>query len=451
MRVVDAALIFLALGIPSLVYGREWAQREWAAATIAAVLFVLVGQSLRLYDRWRGDRLKREIVQIWWGWFVVLPTLLFLGFLSKSTADFSRFVTSTWFLLAPVLITLWRVCLRLALRSVRARGYNTRVTAIVGMTELGERLAKQIKEVSWLGMKLCGFYDDRDTERCYDMDDALGRRIGNLNDVVQAARAGEVGLVYIALPLRAEPRVIELLQKLADTTASVYMAADFFAFNLLHARWGSVGDMPVVSIHETPFYGVDGWLKQLEDFILGVLILVLIALPMLLIAIGIKLTSCGPVFFRQRRYGLDGEVIDVLKFRTMTVSEDGPDIRQATKNDERVTPFGAWLRRKSLDELPQFFNVLTGKMSIVGPRPHAVAHNEIYRKKIQGYMLRHKVKPGITGWAQINGWRGETDTLEKMEKRVEHDLTYIRNWSLLWDIQIIAMTVFGSRARENAY
>jgi putative colanic acid biosynthesis UDP-glucose lipid carrier transferase len=231
----------------------------------------------------------------------------------------------------------------------------------------------------------------------------------------------------------------------------VYLAADFFAFDLLRARWGTLGDVPTVSLHETPFYGVDGWLKRLEDIVLGTLILMIVAIPMLIIGISIRLTSKGPALFRQRRYGLNGEVIDVLKFRSMTVAEDGPEIKQATAGDARVTKLGAFLRRTNLDELPQFLNVIEGTMSIVGPRPHAIAHNELYRKKIQGYMLRHKVKPGISGWAQVNGWRGETDTLEKMEKRVEHDLDYIRNWSLLWDLQIIFMTVFGSGARRNAY
>jgi putative colanic acid biosynthesis UDP-glucose lipid carrier transferase len=206
-----------------------------------------------------------------------------------------------------------------------------------------------------------------------------------------------------------------------------------------------------MSLHETPFYGVDGWLKRLEDIVVGSLILLIIAIPMLIIALCVKLTSPGPALFRQRRYGLNGEVIDVLKFRSMSVTEDGAEIKQATKDDPRITRFGAFLRRTNLDELPQFLNVMAGSMSIVGPRPHAVAHNELYRKKVRGYMLRHKVKPGITGWAQVNGWRGETDTLEKMEKRVEHDLDYIRNWSLLWDLQIIFMTVFGSGARKNAY
>jgi putative colanic acid biosynthesis UDP-glucose lipid carrier transferase len=231
----------------------------------------------------------------------------------------------------------------------------------------------------------------------------------------------------------------------------VYLAADFFVFDLLHARWVTLGGVPTMSLHETPFYGVDGWLKRLEDIVVGSLILLIIAIPMLIIALCVKLTSPGPALFRQRRYGLNGEVIDVLKFRSMSVTEDGAEIKQATKDDPRITRFGAFLRRTNLDELPQFLNVMAGSMSIVGPRPHAVAHNELYRKKVRGYMLRHKVKPGITGWAQVNGWRGETDTLEKMEKRVEHDLDYIRNWSLLWDLQIIFMTVFGSGARKNAY
>ena len=238
---------------------------------------------------------------------------------------------------------------------------------------------------------------------------------------------------------------------MSDTTASVYLAADFFVFDLLHARWTTLGHVPTMSLYETPFYGVDGWLKRLEDIVVGTAILMVIAIPMLIIGIAVRLTSPGPALFRQRRYGLNGEVINVLKFRSMSVMEDGQDIKQATKDDVRVTKFGAFLRRTNLDELPQFFNVIGGSMSIVGPRPHAVAHNELYRTKVRGYMLRHKVKPGITGWAQINGWRGETDTIDKMAKRVEYDLDYIRNWSLFWDIQIIFMTVFGAGTRRNAY
>ena len=452
VRLIDFALVYGALWLPIYARGETWDGRSWTAATIAATSFMLIGQSLRLYRSARGARLKPQLVRVWTAWFAgVVPVLLFLLFISKQSEEYSRVTVSSWFILAPILISVWRMTSTLSLRELRARGYNTRAAAIIGMTEIGEQLALQIQAIPSLGLEVYGFYDDRADERCHPIPESLGGYAGSLKDAVDAARRGDVDLIYIAFPLRAEPRINELLRQLSDTTASVYLAADFFAFDLLHARWGSLGDVPTVSLHETPFYGVDGWLKRLEDVTLGTLILTIIAIPMLIIGICVKLTSKGPALFRQRRYGLNGEVIRVLKFRSMTVTEDSGEIRQATENDDRLTPLGAFLRRTNLDELPQFFNVIEGTMSIVGPRPHAVAHNELYRKKIQGYMLRHKVKPGISGWAQVNGWRGETDTLDKMEKRIEYDLDYIRNWSLLWDLQIIFMTVFGSGARRNAY
>jgi putative colanic acid biosynthesis UDP-glucose lipid carrier transferase len=452
VRLVDFALVYGALWLPTYAREGTWDERSWTAATVAAALFMLIGQSLRLYRSARGVRLKPQLVRVWTAWFAgVVPVLLFLLFISKQSEEYSRVTVLSWFVLAPFLISVWRITATLGLRELRARGYNTRGAAIIGLTELGEQIALQIQAMPSLGLEVYGFYDDRAEDRCHPVPESLGGYAGSLKDAVDAARRGEIDLIYIAFPLRAEPRINELLRQLSDTTASVYLAADFFAFDLLHARWGSLGGVPTISLHETPFYGVDGWLKRLEDIILGTLILIIIAIPMLIIGICVRLTSKGPALFRQRRYGLNGEVIRVLKFRSMTVTEDGDEIRQATENDERVTPLGAFLRRTNLDELPQFLNVIEGTMSIVGPRPHAVAHNELYRKKIQGYMLRHKVKPGISGWAQVNGWRGETDTLDKMEERVEHDLDYIRNWSLLWDLQIIFMTVFGSGARRNAY
>jgi putative colanic acid biosynthesis UDP-glucose lipid carrier transferase len=452
MRLVDFVLIYAALWLPTYARGELWDQRSWAAATIAAVLFIAIAQSLRLYEGARGARLTPQLMRGWAVWFFgVVPVLLFLLFISKRSEEYSRIVVSSWFVLAPFFISVWRTMTTFALRELRSRGYNTRAAAIIGMTELAEQLARQMRAVPSLGLEVYGFYDDRDEERRQPIPGSLGMYAGSLTDAVDAARAGEIDLVYIAFPLRAEPRINELLRQLSDTTASVYLAADFFAFDLLHARWATLGDVPTISLHETPFYGVDGWLKRLEDIVLGTLILMIITIPMLIIGTWIKLTSPGPVLFRQRRYGLNGEVIRVLKFRSMTVTEDGAVIKQATEGDARVTKLGAFLRRTNLDELPQFLNVIEGSMSIVGPRPHAVAHNELYRRKIQGYMLRHKVKPGITGWAQVNGWRGETDTLEKMEKRIEHDLDYIRNWSLLWDLQIIFMTVFAPGARRSAY
>jgi putative colanic acid biosynthesis UDP-glucose lipid carrier transferase len=241
--------------------------------------------------------------------------------------------------------------------------------------------------------------------------------------------------------MASQPRIRELLDALKDTTASVYFVPDMFVTDLIQGRTDSVCGLPVISVCETPFRGPAGVLKRISDVVLASLILVLISPIMLAIGIAVKLGSPGPVIFRQRRYGLDGEEIVVYKFRSMTVTEDGGTIVQARKDDARVTRLGAFLRRTSMDELPQFINVLQGRMSIVGPRPHAVAHNEQYRQLIKSYMVRHKVRPGITGWAQVNGFRGETDSLEKMEGRIRYDLDYLRNWSLRLDLYIIFKTV----------
>ena len=296
-----------------------------------------------------------------------------------------------------------------------------------------------------------GLYDARSEERRYKFTEVNIPFAGNLEQLVMDAREGKIDIIYISLPLRAEARIAALLQALADTTATVYLTADFFTYDLLNARWHQIGNVPLVSIYDSPFSGVAGYLKRVEDVVIGSMILALIAIPMLFIAIAIKLTSKGPVFFVQRRFGLNGKPIRVLKFRSMTVCEDGDVIKQATKNDQRITKLGAFMRRTSLDELPQFLQVITGEMSIVGPRPHAVAHNQSYRSLIKGYMLRHKVKPGITGWAQVNGFRGETDTLDKMEQRVRYDLEYITDWHLGWDLKIILLTIFGSAKNRGAY
>jgi putative colanic acid biosynthesis UDP-glucose lipid carrier transferase len=251
--------------------------------------------------------------------------------------------------------------------------------------------------------------------------------------------------------LGSQPRIRRLLDELCDTTASIYFVPDILAFDRIQARLDSIGEIPVVAICETPFYGINRMVKRLSDIVLALAILILTFPLLLATAIGVRLDSPGPVLFKQRRYGLDGREIIVYKFRTMTVLEDGDVIRQVTRGDSRVTDFGAFLRRYSLDELPQFINVLQGRMSVVGPRPHAVAHNEMYRKLIKNYMIRHKVKPGITGLAQVNGLRGETEDLEKMKARIEHDLAYLRHWSLLLDLQIVVQTIGVVLRKQNAY
>jgi putative colanic acid biosynthesis UDP-glucose lipid carrier transferase len=249
----------------------------------------------------------------------------------------------------------------------------------------------------------------------------------------------------------AQPRILNLLDELRDTTSSVYFVPDIFMFDLIQARFDQINGVPVVAVCDTPFFGIRGLLKRLSDILIAGLVLLLISPLMALIAVGVKLGSPGPILFKQRRYGLDGEQISVYKFRSMTVCEDGEKVVQASQNDQRVTSFGRFLRKTSLDELPQFINVLQGSMSVVGPRPHAVAHNELYRKVIKGYMIRHKVKPGITGWAQVNGLRGETDTVEKMNARVQYDLEYLRNWSLMLDMWIFFKTFRVVAGDKNAF
>jgi len=260
---------------------------------------------------------------------------------------------------------------------------------------------------------------------------------GHCRDLADYVRTHGVGRVYIALPLANVPRLTALINALRDTTASVYFVPDAFAFDLIQGRLAEVNGMPVLSVCETPFHGTDAVLKRLMDVALGSCAL-LLALPVIvLLAAAVKLSSPGPVLFRQRRYGLHGEEITVYKFRSMSVCEDGAVVTQATAKDPRITAIGRFIRRTSLDELPQLFNVLEGTMSLVGPRPHAVAHNEKYRRLINGYMIRHKVRPGITGLAQIKGLRGETETVDKMAERVRYDLEYLRNWSPWLDLRIL--------------
>jgi putative colanic acid biosynthesis UDP-glucose lipid carrier transferase len=325
-----------------------------------------------------------------------------------------------------------------------------RRAVIAGTNELGLKLANQFKTHPYMGVSMLGFFDDRSLTRIGPLGD--GPLLGKIIEIPAFARANNIDSIYITLPMASQPRILNLLDELRDTTASIHFVPDIFVADLIQARMDNIGGIPVVAVCETPFYGINGMIKRVSDVVFATVIIALIMPLLLAIAIGVKATSSGPVLFKQRRYGVDGKEILVYKFRSMTVCEDNAThIEQARKNDQRITKFGAFLRKTSLDELPQFFNVLQGRMSVVGPRPHAVAHNELYRKLIKGYMIRHKVKPGITGWAQVSGYRGETDTLEKMQKRIEYDLDYLRNWSLQLDVYIIVRTVLVVLKHDNAY
>ncbi len=450
-RCADALCI--AMGLLISTHGRltTTADRYVIVATVAIIVYYLLAELGQMYRSWRGVSLHREALGTLVCWGFTLTVLLTLGFLTKHTAEFSRISMVTWFAATPALMIAGRIATRTVQRTLLSLGYNARTFAIVGVNELGFQLARNIEESPEMGLSLVGFFDDRPDERSPDIPAHLGRRVGTIPDLVERARAGTVDRIYITFPMRAEDRIRGVLDRLGDATASVYIVPDFFVFQLLHSRWTDILGLPVVSVFDSPLYGIDGLAKRLCDLLLGGGLLLLCALPMAAVAAAIKLTSPGPVFFRQRRYGLDGREIRVWKFRTMTVCEDGPLAVQAVRNDPRVTPVGAVLRRTSLDELPQLFNVLEGSMSLVGPRPHPHALNEEFRTQIGGYMLRHKVKPGITGLAQVNGWRGETDAPEKMRKRIEFDHRYIREWSLWLDAKILLKTVAVVVSGKNAY
>ena len=404
----------------------------------ASVLLGFYSEVFEVYQTWRGSPFHREACRLLVAWLSAVVTMVALLFLAKEAETYSRLALVSWVGISALFLMILHGGWQWLARLLRERGRNTRNCVVLGGNHLGKRIEDAITTQPWLGLNFVGYYDDRPLER---MVQGCRPRLGNLNCLFEDTKSGKVDYVYISLPMSAEKRIRQIVEELADSTVSVFYVPNFFVFNLIQARWFTMQGIPVVSVYDTPFHGTDAVLKRFEDVVLASLILVLVSVPMLLIALGVRLSSTGPVIFKQRRYGFNGEEIEVWKFRSMKVCEDGDKVEQAKKNDSRVTRFGTFLRRTSLDELPQFFNVLQGTMSIVGPRPHAVAHNEYYRKLIPGYMLRHKVKPGITGLAQVNGLRGETDTLDKMERRIRHDIEYIRHWSLWMDLKIIFLTV----------
>lgn len=451
LRLVDAACIGASFWLAHQLTKSLPNEHSLLVAAVSLFAFSISAEMTGLYRSWRGGSADRELLCSTGTWIGAVGLLLLVSHVFRSDGDTPRRVSLSWFLLAPSGIAASRSLLRSILRFFRVQGFNTRTYAVVGINELAFQLVRNIEAMPQLGLRFGGFFDDRPNDRLQDIPEGLGHKLGNLEQLVQLAREGKVQNIYISFPMRAEERIRDYLQKLSDTTASVYVVPDFFVFELLHSRWTEIGGLPTVSVFENPFYGVDGILKRAIDLTLGTAMLCMLALPMACIAILIKLTSKGPVFFRQSRFGLNGQEFKVWKFRTMKVCEDSGDVKQATKSDPRITRLGAILRRTSLDELPQLFNVLNGSMSLVGPRPHANSHNEFYRARIQGYMLRHKVKPGITGLAQVNGWRGETDTLDKMQRRIEFDHRYIREWSPWLDLKILFRTIFTAWSSPNAY
>ena len=401
-----------------------------------------------------NNRPWRIIRSTLFSWFFLVGAILLFTVSTRTIGALYNQVIVTWLWLSPVCQLISVFMLRgFAPLILKLQGPKKSII-IAGVNSQGIAIAENLKNSKYNNTTFLGFFDDRSLERLNSENKGatFAPILGKTSDILPYIKHHKIDGIYISLPMINQPRILRLLDDLKDTTASIYFLPDMFLTDLVQGGIGQLDGIPVITICDTPFNGVSGIIKRLFDISFSLVAILIISPVLILISIAVKISSRGPIIFKQRRYGLDGKQILVYKFRTMTVCEDEANITQASKNDNRITPLGNMLRKTSLDELPQFINVLQGRMSVVGPRPHAVLHNETYRKIIKGYMVRHKVRPGITGWAQINGFRGETDTLDKMQKRIEFDTDYLRNWSIKLDIYIIFKTIsMLLRKQENAY
>ena len=441
-QLIDILIIVGVFYAAHLLREITFSTNEFYLIISTLVIYVLLANLQRLYSLETISYFLVNTKNLIKVWLSVCFLIILAIFASKEAENFSRLIIISWMITVPIVLLLSRWLMALLRMNGRADKINL---AVVGNNAASDNFLNHLQQLKWSWVTLYGLYDFAPNPlRASNQTQAI-------SEMMIAIKAGDINAVYIALPIHNENKLEQLLIDLADTTVSVYIIPDLFVTSIMKSNWSQFAGLPIVNVYTAPFIGLNGLMKRLLDIVLSSLILAVIWPLMLIIALAIKLTSKGPVLFKQRRYGLDGSVIRVWKFRTMSVCEDGPQLAQAQKNDVRVTPLGKYLRKASLDELPQFFNVLQGCLSVVGPRPHANAHNEDYRKRIKGYMLRHKVKPGITGLAQVNGWRGETDTLVKMEKRVEYDLEYIQNWSVGLDLKIVFLTILHGFYDKNAY
>jgi putative colanic acid biosynthesis UDP-glucose lipid carrier transferase len=442
-----AAFLEPFITVLTLGVSMAWAGESMGRASMALCLLVF---ALTFPGRNRfPDSKLGALIDILGSWVSMLAILWLCGYATNSLMFFDFEVMMVWAIVTPVVQWLAVLLGKSIIRHRASQPGSRRRAVVVGCGPLGGKVARALQNDRDQGAEFIGYFDDRNDSRV--LPEARSMRLGGLRDVANYVYAQGVHEVYLTLPLGSQPRLVELMEALQGTTASLYFVPDVFGISIIQGRLQDMNGVPVVGICETPFTGTNELVKRLSDIVLAGCILLLISPILIGLAIGVKLSSPGPIIFKQRRNGLDGEEIIVYKFRSMRTQDNGPVVKQATKGDPRITPFGAFIRKTSLDELPQFINVLQGRMSIVGPRPHAVAHNEEYRRLIKAYMVRHKVRPGITGWAQVNGYRGETETIEKMQARVEYDLEYLRNWSLGLDLQIIIRTIRLVLFDRNAY
>jgi putative colanic acid biosynthesis UDP-glucose lipid carrier transferase len=448
VRLFDPLLAVLAGWLAYRWYLGTWIlpERYLLALIGVAILCFALFPLLRLYAPQRGVTPFEETRRLVNAWLLIAATWFCYLFLSKSGADFSRAWSLYWFGFGAAIHIAFRVAIRLVLRDLRRRGYNQRHIVVIGAGRLGQDIARRLAGAPWSGLSVHAFYDDDPALAGAQVEGVAVR--GTVDAVARDLDAGNVDQVWIALPLRADARIRELLLQLRRHSVEVRLVPDIFSFALLNHSMTEVAGLPVINLAESPLAGMNGAIKGAEDFVLSLLLLVIASPLMLLIALGVKLSSPGPAIYAQQRVTWNGRHFLMRKFRTMPIDTEavtGPV--WSSPGERRATPFGTFLRRSSLDELPQLLNVLQGDMSLVGPRPERPEFVEQFRRQIPGYMQKHLVKAGITGWAQVNDLRGDSD----LTRRIEYDLYYIDNWSLMFDLRILCRTLWHILTSRNAH
>jgi putative colanic acid biosynthesis UDP-glucose lipid carrier transferase len=452
LRLLDVlSVIATSVAAYMLRHGDAEFPLDYQAATIIGVLLTLIiFPRADVYSFWRGKSMRQHARALATGWIAVGGILSMIAFATKTSEAFSRVWLILWMLGEFGTLLTMRLVMSQIASFIRKKGWDQSRILIIGEGSLGRKVAQRLAESPWLGVDVIAVIDLRTGKSDPRVPGANGfTDFSYLRRFVDEKHIDEV---WIAAPLRSERRIRSILHTLRDSMVSLRFVPAMFGAHVLRQKVNIVAGLPVMDLFPSPMVGINRILKAIEDRVLALVMLVLTAPLLMLVAIGVKLSSPGPIIFRQQRHGWDGQPFTLYKFRTMVVHSETDDcVTQACRNDPRVTRFGAFLRRTSLDELPQLINVLQGDMSLVGPRPHAVSHNEYYKNLIEPYRGRARVKPGITGWAQVNGFRGATNALEKMVKRVEYDIYYIENWSLWFDLKIMLLTLVKGFYHENAY
>lgn len=451
MRLADAGAVLLAAVLAFVVrFGwQAWPMTlDYALLTwLAALLLVVLCDTFGAYRSWRGMSVVQQGGVVLLGWALTWALLLLALFAFKASERYSRGWMGWWAALTLLLLLGLRLGVTAVLRWARAHGRNRKAVVLVGATPLAHEVLQRVRAADWAGFDVQAIFDARESGPRQGAPTDLGLPVQPLSTLEAFVQGHDVAEVWITLPMCEEVRIREVLHLLRHCTVNVRYMPDLFAFRLINQRAGYVLGLPTLDLSTSPMVGVNRWLKALEDRLLAALILLLISPLMLVIALAVKLTSAGPVFYRQERIGLNNKPFMMLKFRTMPTDSEKEGVRWGNAKNKQTTKIGGFLRRTSLDELPQFINVLKGDMSIVGPRPERPMFVEEFKEHIPNYMKKHLVKAGITGWAQVHGWRGDTD----LHKRIEYDLYYIENWSLWLDLKIIAMTVLRGFGGQNAY